>query len=127
MNTPFVASHGPILIDATIWGPAGSRSIRVALDTGATRSLIRESVLAAIGIVAAPSGPTVQVTMSNSVQTVPLVEVDRIEALGKSRDRLLVTAHTLPQSAGVEGLLGLDFLRLRRLTVDFRRGYIGLV
>lgn len=40
---------------------------------------------------------------------------------------LAVVAHTLPPSATVDGLLGLDFLRERLLTVDFRVGSISLV
>jgi hypothetical protein len=35
-----------------------------------------------------------------------------------------VLAHTLPPSAGVDGLLGLDFLRGQVLTVDFRSGRV---
>jgi hypothetical protein len=35
--------------------------------------------------------------------------------------------HTLPPSAGVDGLLGLDFFRGQVLTVDFHKGMIALV
>jgi hypothetical protein len=34
--------------------------------------------------------------------------------------------HTLPPSAGVDGLLGLDFLRGMRFTADFRAGALTL-
>ena len=34
--------------------------------------------------------------------------------------------HTLPASVSVDGLLGLDFLRGQRLTIDFRAGRIAL-
>ncbi len=37
-----------------------------------------------------------------------------------------VSCHTLPPSAGVDGLLGLDFFRGERLTVDFRTGRLIL-
>ena len=43
-----------------------------------------------------------------------------------SRQGLVVVCHTLPPSAGVDGLLGLDFLRNSRLTIDFRSGQIVL-
>jgi hypothetical protein len=127
MMTPFLASHGPIIVDVILWGPAAHTNVRLALDTGATRTLIRDDALALIGVDSRSASMRAQVTMGNSVQFVRLVEVTRVEALGKTRDQLLVIAHTLPSSAGVDGVLGLDFLRLRRLTIDFRRGQIRLV
>jgi hypothetical protein len=37
-----------------------------------------------------------------------------------------VLAYTLPPSLGVDGLLGLDFLRGLNLTLDFREGRMSL-
>jgi hypothetical protein len=51
--------------------------------------------------------------------------VTRIGALGKERTNFQVIAHTLPPSAGVDGLPGLDFLREGRLSVDFTTGLIS--
>jgi hypothetical protein len=50
----------------------------------------------------------------------------RIVALGQERASFPVLAHTLPPSAGIDGLLGLDYLRGQTLTVDFRSGTITL-
>jgi hypothetical protein len=55
----------------------------------------------------------------------PKFEVSRIEALGQSRDSFPVLSHTIPLT-NVHGLLGLDFLNQRRLTIDFRAGTIDL-
>jgi hypothetical protein len=52
--------------------------------------------------------------------------VDRIKALDQERVRFPLICHTLPPSAGVDGVLGLDFLRVQCLTVDFRAGQITL-
>ena len=46
---------------------------------------------------------------------------------GQERVDFAVLGHTLPPSAGVDGLLGLDFLRGQSLTVDFRTGHVTLV
>jgi hypothetical protein len=46
--------------------------------------------------------------------------------LGKERIGFPVLGHTLPPSAGVDGLPGLDFLRGQQLTVDFRNGQVTL-
>jgi hypothetical protein len=45
-----------------------------------------------------------------------------IIALGQTRDSFPVFCHTHPSATGVDGLLGLDFLRGRVLSLDFRTG-----
>jgi hypothetical protein len=39
---------------------------------------------------------------------------------------LVLAVHSLPLRAGVDGLLGLNFLRGQRLSIDFREGAITL-
>lgn len=53
--------------------------------------------------------------------------LSRIRALGQERVEFAVLGHTLPPSAGVDGLLGLDFFRGQSLTLDFRTGHVTLV
>lgn len=50
----------------------------------------------------------------------------RFSALGQHRLGLSVLAHGLPATTGIDGLLGLDFLRGSVLTIDFLQGQIGL-
>jgi hypothetical protein len=52
--------------------------------------------------------------------------VRRISALGQERSNFPVLAYTLPAEIGVDGMLGLDFLRGFKLTVDFRDGQLSL-
>jgi hypothetical protein len=47
-------------------------------------------------------------------------------ALGLHQLGIRVLAFDLPQATGVDGLLGLDFLRDNVLTIDFRAGVISL-
>ena len=48
-------------------------------------------------------------------------------ALSRSRCAdLAMLGHTLPPSAGIDRLLGLDFLRGQQLGIDFREGVITL-
>ena len=54
------------------------------------------------------------------------LRVQRVSALGKVADDLVVVSHTLPPSTGVDGVLGLDFLRGGCLTVDLRKGTVAL-
>jgi hypothetical protein len=72
------------------------------------------------------SADRVQVTTGSGVEFAPRVELQRLTVLGQERYGLQVLGHTLPPSSGVDGLLGLDFFRGLRLTVDFRAGQLRL-
>lgn len=65
-------------------------------------------------------------TTGSGIEFVPRLPLLKIMALGEERAGLPVLAHTLPPSAGVDGLLGLDFLRGMRLTLNFRKGQVSL-
>ncbi len=67
-----------------------------------------------------------QITTGSSVEFVPRITVSKITALGQLRTAFPVLAHTLPPSAGVDGLLDLDFFREQELIVNFRTGEISL-
>ena len=127
MNHPFIAKHGPILVEAEVTGPARSLALTLILDTGATTSLIKESVLLVLGFDLASVTDRVRMTTGSVVTTVPRVVLTRLTTLGQQRIGFPVLAYTLPASVSVSGLLGLDFLRGQVLTLDFRAGQITLM
>jgi len=63
--------------------------------------------------------------MSHSFDPAQIV-LERIVALGQTKSRFAVLGHTLPPSTGVDGLLGLDFLRGQVVRIDFRKGEVSL-
>ncbi len=68
----------------------------------------------------------VQVTTGSGVEFVPRIDIAKIKVLGQERTQFSVLSHTLPPSASIDGLLGLDFLRGQTLVIDFRQGTIML-
>jgi predicted aspartyl protease len=126
VSFPFDADNGLIVVHAELFGPSCAQVLRLALDTGATATLINVGPLATVGYDPALTSERVQVTTGSNVEFLPQVEVTRLSALGQTRIAFLVLAHTLPPSAGVDGLLGLDFLRGQRLEIDFLEGSISL-
>ena len=126
MSFPFHPHQGLIIVSAELWGPNGSAVLRLALDTGATGTLVNVGMMVALGYDPALSPNRVQVTTGSGVEFAPLVTLDAIMALGRRTTRFPVLGHTLPPSAGVDGLLGLDFFRGSSLTVDFRTGRIAI-
>ena len=68
----------------------------------------------------------VEMTTGSGVEYASRLSVSRISALGQERSKFPVIVHTLPPSARVDGLLGLDFFRAQELRLDFRNGIITL-
>lgn len=127
MSFPFNPKQGLIIIRAEFFGPSGSNILRLALDTDAIGTLVNIGMLVAIGYDPALTANRIQVTTGSGVEYAPLITVDQIITLGQERINFPVLCHTLPPSASVDGLLGLDFLRDQYLTIDFRSGQLKLV
>ena len=126
MRVRFDAHQGLIVIAAELHGPSGNAILRLALDTGATSTLLNNSLLIAAGYDPAESEDRVEITTGSGVEYVARVTVRKLTALGQQRSDFAALAHTLPPSAGVDGLLGLDFLRGMLLSIDFQKGTIDL-
>jgi predicted aspartyl protease len=115
-----------VIVQAAVDGPSGSAVLRLALDTGATGTVINMGMLVALGYDPALVPERIQVTTGSGVEFVPRVSLHQIVALGQERTNFPVLGHTLPPSASIDGVLGLDFVRGQTLTVDFRTGTITL-
>lgn len=126
MSFRFNPREGLIVVSTSVEGPTGCAVLRLALDTGATSTLINVGLLVAIGYDPAVAPTRVEMTTGSGIEFTPRLTVAKMTALGHSRTGFPVLGHTLPPSAGVDGLLGLDFFRNRILTVDFREGRISL-
>ncbi|MGI0014446.1 MAG: retroviral-like aspartic protease family protein [Nitrososphaera sp.] len=124
MNFPFDSQYGLIIVRAELTGPSGSAILRLALDTGATGTLVNVGMLVSIGYDPALVIDRFQITTGSGVEFVPRITVSKIAVLGQEREDLPVLCHTLPPSSGIDGLLGLDFFRGQSLTLDFRTGKI---
>jgi predicted aspartyl protease len=126
LNFSFNPHAGLIVVRAELTGPGGSGILQLALDTGATTTLINVAMLVALGYDPALSPDRIQVTTGSGVEFVPRIDLQRLTALGLERYGLQVLAHTLPPTSGVDGLLGLDFFRDSRLSLDFRGGQLHI-
>jgi hypothetical protein len=125
MSILFDTTQRLIIVPAEVFGPLGSRSVHLALDTAATETVISQRVLAILGY-ALVSSRSVPVIMGGGVTSVPLITLTKLEALDQAQSGITVQAHTLPVSLPVDGLLGLDFIRGQRLVIDYRAGEITL-
>ena len=126
MNHAFDPARGLIVVRAELHGPSADIGLNLALDTGASQAMVNVIPLTLAGYL--PGGATehVEITTGSGVAYAPPVPVLRVSALGQEKAEFPVLAHTLPPSAGIDGLLGLDFMQDRILRVDFRQSSISL-
>ncbi len=111
---------------ADVFGPQEGAVVMLGLDTGATSTILSAAVLQFLGYDPGAAEERVRVTTGSGVEFVPRVPIRRTVALDQERTDFAVLSHTLPPSTGVDGVLGLDFMRGMCLTVDFRKGLARL-
>jgi hypothetical protein len=109
-----------------VWGPTGDILHRFSIYTGSKYTLECDGPKLTFGYYPAMVEDRVQVTTGSNIEYAPFVVLERFQALEQERSNFRVLSHTLPPSANVDGLLGLDFMRGQRLEIDFRSGEISL-
>ncbi|MBI4872870.1 MAG: retroviral-like aspartic protease family protein [Candidatus Riflebacteria bacterium] len=98
----------------------------MALDTGATDTLLRPEVLDGLGYSPRDAGGLTTVTTALGVEPGYWLTVNRLRALGHEFNAFRVNAHDLPEDCGLDGLLGLNFLRHFNYEVRSKEGVIRL-
>ena len=126
MTTYFNPAENHIAVLARLFGPKGDSTARLVLDTGASRTLVNRDIVERLGYSLSADLPTARVATGSRIENMPMLVVSRIAALGRDLTNLEVLCHNLPAGTTIDGLLGLDFFRNQRLTIDFREGLITL-
>jgi predicted aspartyl protease len=126
MSFPFDPRGHLIIVPARIHSRDSRETVDLVLDTGATRTVVSSEVARSPGYDPAALGERARITTGSGALSVPLLSVEKIEALGKAATNMRILCHTLPSRAAIDGVLGLDFLRGERLVVDFRVGLLAL-
>lgn len=113
-----------ILLWTRLWGPLGDRRCVMALDTGASDTLIRPDILDGLGYNPRDAGGVTTVTTALGVEPGYWLPVKRLWALGYEFTDFRVNAHDLPEKCGLDGLLGLNFLEHFNYEVRSKEGVI---
>ena len=96
MNSSFNPHGGLVVVQAEVFGPSGSIVLRLALDTGATGTMINVAPLTTIGYDPSLAPDRVQVTTGSGVEYAPRVSVIRIKAMGQERSHFPVFSSYTP-------------------------------
>lgn len=100
-----------IIIKARIFGPHGQRVLSLAFDTAASETHIGSEVIDDLGY--SPRDGEAITTVRSAVGAEPgyMLRVTRFESLGFRFSNFRIHVHDLPDGVGIDGLLGLSFLR----------------
>jgi predicted aspartyl protease len=101
---------GVISFYVQVKGPKTFRIIKMAMDTGASYTIIPIETAIAIGYNPALSRKNIEITTASGVVVVPIIKIESITCLGQEVKNLEIICHDLPTQSPVKGLLGLNFL-----------------
>lgn len=109
-NPPIQIPESIISLYAKIAGPRAKRTIKLALDTGATYTMIPIEIARDIGHDPTLAKRRIEISTANGLIFVPLITVMEISFMELTLKNIDVICHSLPSESPVEGLLGLNFL-----------------
>lgn len=110
LHISFDSEENLIYLLATIYGPNGRRTLNLALDTGATSTLVSSDIINALGYEVI-ADKKIRLIMGGGVDYAQQVTVQKLNVADQQVKNLTVTCFNLPQESGLDGLLGLNFLR----------------
>ncbi len=113
-----------ILVAATLTGKTGSMDLTLAVDTGASITLIEPGIIDFLGYSAKDGEKISIVSSALGNEAGYTLRIPRFKCLGHVLHDFLINVHDLPASTGVDGLLGLNFLRHFVVTIDYHKGLI---
>jgi predicted aspartyl protease len=110
-ETRFNSDDSLIIVEIKVCGPRGEIPVIAAVDTGTTITTLVPEVLDLAGCSARDGGRATTVTTANGIERGYIFKLPRFSALGTTEEDFLVHVFQLHEKLGVDGLLGLNFLR----------------
>lgn len=118
---PLFREAGLLLVYVRVSGPKGSRLTRLALDTGATMTMIPPKAALAIGVNPARSTTFRDTLTASGKELIPLVVIPRLQIFERMLRHVTVACHELPSESPIDGLLGLDLLTQLDAVIDLAK------
>lgn len=120
-------TQGIILCKAKLANNKQCIIAKLAVDTGASFTMISIESALAIGIDPSKSMRHVEITTVNGVVFVPVIKIPSFMCFGIEFKNIEAVCHNLPPESCVEGLLGLNFLKRAKVILDFSKNIIEVI
>lgn len=116
-----------IRVHVEIWGPDDRLSyIDCILDTGATRTIIDQFSIEALGY-DLKNAPKDHIITAQGTAEVPRIKVDKIMVGEIVCEHFPLGCYELPEDLkklNIQGIIGLDFMRDYKVVIDFQNGIL---
>ena len=127
MKLNFDPESSIIVITPTLVGINGKRKkIDMALDTGATYTMIPWDIAEVLGYTPESSKERIELITASGVEKSPIITLKSISILKKNVNGVRTIVHDLPQKSYVDGLLGLSYLRNFDIRLNFKNGVLEI-
>lgn len=100
-------------------------TVRMALDTGATFTIISWDAADLLGYVPRTSSK-INIVTASGIEAVKTLKIKKLYALGQEMKNMEILCHNLPTESAVDGLLGLDFIQNFDLFINFKKRVSGI-
>jgi predicted aspartyl protease len=107
-----------IIVKARVWGPNGKAPASLALDTGSAHTVIGANLIDDLGYSPRQGERITTVRTAVGQEQGYVLRVPRFWALGFTVADFPIHVFDLPDGFGIDGLVGLSFLR--QFTVELR-------
>lgn len=107
-----------------VWGPRGHKGLTLALDTAATQTRIIPDALDDVGYGPRDGDRVTSITSAIGEEAGYMMKVSKFSALGFTTADFRIHVHDLPETLGIQGLLGLSFLRQLNYEIRSAEGRI---
>jgi len=123
--TVFNAHRHHIYLKSTITDSNGvTQYFRAVLDTGAPRSEFSDRFLRTIGMLHEDDIPKIDIPTGLQTGKYGSITIPCLECMGQILTNFKVTISKFEEHWGVDALIGLDFFRQFRVTIDYSAGQI---
>lgn len=123
---PFDRTFPLIRVGARVHGPAGHADLKMVVDTGASITLVTPEMLARLGYTDEHRIARTTITTPLGKEPGHLLRVEAFRSLGHTFTDFPIHAHALADTAGIDGLLGLDFLGAFNYEIRSKQGLIRI-
>lgn len=122
-----LANSGNLLITkAAIAGPDSIKILSLLVDTGSSYTIIPAEALESCGCSPVEAMKHLRIVTGSGFIVAPVVQLNWLSTFGVKIDNFNVVAHTLPFSGPIDGLLGIDFLKLIKARIDIENSIVEI-
>jgi hypothetical protein len=124
----FVGQFDPnervIWVEVRVFGPLGHRQLKFIFDTGTPVTILNTAIADNMGYGANMGTGRSRLLGPEGAQEGYRLRVDRLEALGFVMEPCELFCHDFDEQLGVDGLIGMDLLAGKIVTIDGAQGLI---